>query len=56
VADCIGVAHDRDQWRTVLVWLMIGSVADCTRVAHDRIQWRTVLVWLMRGERGGLYW
>jgi len=24
VADCTGVAHDRDQWRAVLVWFMIG--------------------------------
>jgi len=24
MAHCTGVAHDRGQWRTVLVWLIIG--------------------------------
>ena len=56
MADCTGEAHDRGQWRTVLEWLIIGSVADCTGVAHDRGQRRTVLVWLMMGVSGGLYW
>ena len=56
MADCTGVAHDSGQWRTVLVWLMIGVSGGLYCVVHDRGQWRTVLVWLLIVITGGLYW